>query len=265
MDAKSIEATRAAQGVLASARADLKVDGHWGSFTEGAFKAASPSIQRAVIAALGAYNVTPGQLKAAFDQERVSPARGDAEKARAVIERGGGDTRDEVNKAVAYASKVTAIPVNQLATVVQIESRGNPMAVNGKSKGLFQVQPGAWDESAEWLRKRGVDIGTWSSNVFKPEQNALAGAAYMKINMDRLKALGYTGPLTPAVLYLAHQQGAGGFVELWRANQGLGPVKKPLVTEEAMKGNPPQDGKGVTTDKAEFYRRWMAVAEKKFA
>jgi len=265
MDAKYIEATRVAQAIIASSQPDFRVDGHWGSFTETAFNAVPASTRNAIVAAVASFNLTPHQLKTAFDLEKLDKKKAAAEKTRALLERGGTVVRQDVAAAIANAALVTGVNSSILNTFVKIESNGNPSAMNGSSRGLLQVQPAAWREAAAWLQARkGVRIGTWEQASLNAHDNALAGAAYIQINSDRLRSLGYQGPLTPAVLYMAHQQGAGGFVELWTISNGGNP-KTNHVTVRKMTENPPQDRLGVTTDKATFYRRWMAVAEKKFS
>lgn len=263
MEAKDIEATRVAQGILASVDPKFRVDGHWGSFTEKAFVSAPASTRSAIVAAVSSFNRTPDQLKAAFAIEKLSVAGSLREKTRSNLERKGSAMDDTVVQAISDAARITGVSASTLTGMVSIESRGNPAAVNGSSHGLMQVQPAAWLEAADWLRaKTGKDIGSWTANSLVASFNALAGAAYVQINSARLKASGFTDPITPQVLYLAHQQGAAGFVELWRAATGRKPVTA-YVTDAKMLGNPPQDGQGATTDKRRFYQRWMAVAQKK--
>lgn len=165
--------------------------------------------------------------------------------------------------AIAHAAVVSGVPASTLAVMASIESGGNPSAVNGSSRGLFQMQPASWAEASEWLLKKGINIGSWADRVLDAESNAMAAAAYFQLNSSRLRSLGFTDPVTPAVLYVAHQQGAAGFMELWKTSKGM-PVHTHWVTPEKMSGNKPQDGGPPTTDKKEFFTRWMAVAQRKF-
>jgi hypothetical protein len=264
MDPKYVEATRVAQSVLTTLDASFKVDGHWGGFTQKAFDQAPAGTQAAIVAAIGSYNVSTSQLRDAFAAEKLTPSRSDAETRRKLIARSGGEVQQEVQRALENASLVTGTSLSILQPMVSVESNGNPFASNGSSRGLLQVQPAAWAEAADWLRRvKNVVIGTWAKSAYSARDNALAGAAYLQINIGRLKTLGYTGPISPAVLYLAHQQGAGGFIELWKVSRG-DVVKTNYVSGVKMSGNPPQDKRGVTTDRKQFFDRWMAVAERKF-
>ncbi len=89
-----------------------------------------------------------------------------------------------------------------LARVAQIESGGNPNAVNAGSKaaGLMQFVPSSWQQYGQ-------------GSPFDPQASADAA---QRMAADNKKAL--TGALgrapTDAELYLAHQQGAGGAAAL---------------------------------------------------
>jgi hypothetical protein len=274
MESKYIEATRAAQGLMSSVIKDLKIDGHWGSYTESVYQKVPVSTQMAVRAALSTFATDPKQLANEFAKDKSD---GGLDKVRALKERNA-VMRPDVQSAIANAAMITGVNSSLLLGFAKLESNLNPSASNpdfekkpdfyskyprGGSRGLMQMQDAAWTESAALLKKRfGVIIGDFTTSWDDPTANALAGAAYLKINSERLVRYGYLGPLTPAILYLAHQQGAGGFIELWRISQGRKVVTN-YVTPVAMKGNPPADGQGVTTDKKEFFLRWLAVAEKR--
>lgn len=87
-----------------------------------------------------------------------------------------------------------------IARTVQIESGGNPKAVNGNAAGLAQFEPDTW-------RKYG------QGSPFDPGQAIAATARYSAANAPILaQALGR--PPTDAELYLAHQQGGAGAAKL---------------------------------------------------
>jgi hypothetical protein len=266
MGLKYIEATRAAQGILSSVFPEMRIDGHWGSFTQSLYVKAPISIQMAVRGALSTFAVTPDQLANDFAKDK---ANGNLDKARALKERNA-VMRPDVQEAIANASRVTGVNSSVILGFAKLESSLNPDATNPKnpvgtkgSRGLMQMQYASWNEAKTYLKNKfNTDIGSYVSAWMSPKDNALAGAAYLLINTERLKAYGYMGPLTPAVYYLAHQQGAGGFIELWRSSQDR-VVKTSYVKDEAMLKNPPPDGQGPTTSKKDFFLRWMAIAEKR--
>lgn len=262
MELRLIRATEVAQAILSTVRPGFLVDGHWGSFTQNAYSTAPVYTQKAIDASIASFDVSASELQMAFANEKALGKTGSVEKARAVARRSTSVARPDVVAAIANAALKTGVNSSILMGMASIESNYNPDAVNGKSVGLLQMQPAAWDEARSWLIQRGVDIGTWV-NARNPTQNALAGAAYLLINLQRLKKLGYVGPVTPAVSYLAHQQGAVGFMELWRASAGLPATTKVYVSPEAMRRNPPPDGAGPVLSKGDFFRRWIAVATKK--
>jgi len=242
-----IVATQAAQGVLKAGSPALVVDGKWGKYTNGVYAQASPAVRASVDAVLRALKTSAAELFAYRENERA--------QGRVAVDVS--DIRGVVTAAAAEAG----VPASTALGFAKIESNFNPKAVNGSSRGLMQMQPAAWSDA------KGINPSLKDySFVFDPMENARAGMAYIKYNMRQVSRLGGPQTLTPAQLYLAHQQGAGGFTELWNVangrNRPLG-TKGWLVTEKAMRGNPPQDGRGVTVDRKEFYDRWIAVAERK--
>lgn len=266
MELKYIEATRAAQGLLSSVFPEMRIDGHWGNFTQSLYVKAPVSTQMAIRAALSTYATNPNQLAIEFAKDK---ANGNADKARALKERNA-VMRPDVQEAIANAARVTGVNSSVLLGFAKLESALNPEATNPLnpsgtkgSRGLMQMQYASWSEAKQYLKSKfKVDIGSYQSAWMNAKDNALAGAAYLLINSERLKSSGFMGPLTPAVFYMAHQQGAAGFIELWRLSQDR-TVKTNYVKEDAMLKNPPPDGKGQTTSKKEFFLRWMAIAEKR--
>lgn len=257
------DTVRTAQAILREFDPTLQIDGRWGKFTNGVYANAPKSLQLRIDAVLAVSGLNANQL---FTENQLMKRSGDIgylnAKAAARAERGHVQAASaaEVERAIANASQQIGIPINVLKGFVHIESRGRSNAVNGSSRGLFQMQPAAWQDA----KKIVPTLGDYNASWADPVQNALAGAAYIKVNQQVLTKLGYSGAITPAVLYLAHQQGAAGFTELYKISQGLNP-RTNYVTTEKMLRNPPPDGRGPTTNKKEFYDRWMSIAERKTA
>jgi len=244
--AKYAAGSRAAQGAVSFFRPELIVDGKWGSFSDAAYEKLTESERRTVDSVTSSLGVTVKELSQ-FRKDQKEAARANV-----------GKSNGSVDEAIKVAASESGVPESVLKAFAAIESNFNPNAANGSSRGLMQMQPAAWATAlAINPRLPGYD------KVFDPEANARAGAALIKANRISLGKYGIGDP-SPAMLYLAHQQGAAGFNELYRSWKGL-PVSTSYVTERAMKGNPPQDGKGVTLDKKEFFDRWLKAAEKKMA
>jgi hypothetical protein len=154
-----------------------------------------------------------------------------------------------VASALAQAAVDTELPVLWLVAIAEIESRFNPLAVNGKSKGLMQMQEAAWNDVSKLFYLPPYNEA-WSD----PEWNAMAGAGYMLLTLDRLNAFGLDARKEPRWLYLAHQQGATGLNYLLQSSKGV--VGERKVGPEALLRNP-VPGKRPTDDPKLFYEQWM--------
>jgi hypothetical protein len=159
----------------------------------------------------------------------------------------------QVVRAIKRAADRMELPVKWLVAFAFIESRFNRLAINGSSKGLFQMQPAAWADARQL-----VVLPDFSTNWLDPYWNALAAAAYMRLNMRQLKAMGLDVSSEPRWLYMAHQQGAAGLISLVHHAQGLD--CKLVVKAEAMRRNP-APGTAPTTDALSFYNNWMSYLE----
>lgn len=84
MEARLIEATRAAQGLMKAFKPDLVIDGHWGKFTQSVYDSMASSVRQGVDAMLSTYSTKPVLLRNAYLQDK---AAGGADKQRAVKER----------------------------------------------------------------------------------------------------------------------------------------------------------------------------------
>lgn len=242
-------ATAAAQRLM-SAEFDIVDDGKWGRYTQRAYEAISPALRLQVDELLSRY-----ETSAAIERARRIERKAEGTQTLQFL----GDTSD-IKRIVTAVADELGLPRELMLGIAKIESNFNPRASNGSSRGLFQLQPAAWADAKAQL----PSLPDYMDGVWDPRTNARAGGTYMKVVMRYLRKAGFDGEITPAVLYLAYQQGAGGFVDLWKASRNSN-YKLRYVTPERMTKNPPQDGRGVTTNPAEFYSRWLAVAQKKVA
>lgn len=91
----------------------------------------------------------------------------------------------------------------------------NSRSRNGSYRGLFQMG------QAAWMDVQGK-LGYTYDRVYHPALNARAAALYIENNVRVARALGYTGPITDAVIYTMHNQGVGGFLKLVRGGEVKG-------------------------------------------
>lgn len=171
---------------------------------------------------------------------------------------------ESVRAQVERAARELNVPLDAAFAKMAIESGGNPTAVNGSYRGLFQMGPSAWQDASDWLVRNGYNaLPRFGDAVDNPYINARAAFAYRYALSDQLRSQGYTGELSDSELYLAHQQGAAGFMRIVRASRGARlESKDSLRMVTTMQSNPPQDGKGVTTDPSEFLTRWRNVFDR---
>lgn len=146
--------------------------------------------------------------------------------------------------------------------IAHIESSGNPRAVTGSYKGLYQLS------NSEFKRFGGGDI-------FNAEHNARAGLLKLAAERDHLaKLLGRE--VTPAEIYLAHQQGIGGAVKhlsnpdqaAWKSmyQTGEGQQKGERWAKRAIWGNIPynlrkQFGSVENVTSKDFVELWRRKVE----
>jgi hypothetical protein len=153
-------------------------------------------------------------------------------------------------------AKDTHIPVKWLTAFAYIESNFDPKAINGSSKGLFQMQKAAWGDAAIQTHLPAFER-SWSD----PYWNALAAATYMRINADALMREGIDVSAEPSYLYMAHQQGVAGLIYLVKATHGY--EGKQIVTNRAMICNT-APGTEVTTNPSEFLQNWLTYLSQFF-
>lgn len=234
-------AVRVAQGILKVEEPNIVMDGVWGNLTQQAWRRSS--LQGAILAAVKA-------IAPKVDVPNLGKAR--------MI----GSMSAEVERAITYAAEQFGEPLAAMVSKAEIESNFNPRAENGSYAGLYQMSREAWSDARDEAARRGIRIPAYEAGKFNPKWNALAGAAYRGVLRRQLTSHGYTGEIDDAVLYLAHQQGAAGFAKLYSVASGDDELVGSEVVTYArrMANNPPQDGRGVTTDPYEFVTRWLEVA-----
>jgi hypothetical protein len=164
---------------------------------------------------------------------------------------------NEVVRAIAIAAQEQRVPLTWLLGFALIESGFNPNATNGQSRGLFQMQPSAWLDASKM-----VPLPPYDEYWMDPLSNARAAAAYLKISAQSLAKRGIK-TVDPRHLYMAHQQGVSGFIELFQAfNSGVEPVN-PITKDRSLLGNKPPGYKR-TTLRGVFYSNWMEHLQKYF-
>ncbi len=91
-------------------------------------------------------------------------------------------SRDPYGRYIAEAAQRFALPERWIREVMRVESAGRPRAVShAGAMGLMQIMPGTW---AELRRAHG--LGT---DPFRPRDNILAGAAYLRQMYDRYRSV----------------------------------------------------------------------------
>lgn len=90
------------------------------------------------------------------------------------------------------------------------------LSKNGSSRGLGQIQPGAWKDSSRVLGKLGIRLPRYEDGVYQVWTNILASVGYLLFNESILRKNNV--PITSRTLYLAHNQGAGYFTRGARTN-----------------------------------------------
>ena len=213
-----------------------------------------------------AVNDIQTNLAAAFDtvlkQPIVAPSQqqpvtapsvaAKSSEAKPVMGKGKGFSQD-VESVIATVSQKSGVPLGYMRAMAQIESSGNPSASRGAkgAKGLFQFVP-------KTARAYGI-----AGKELDLQANTDAAARLTIDNMKALQGLRKNGidvndPKNHYLLYLAHQQGAGGAMEIVRAAKSGGNVS--AVVRSNMDNN---GGKGKSPQ--QFLDDWKAKYERKLA
>jgi hypothetical protein len=155
---------------------------------------------------------------------------------------------EQVADAIKKAADYSGIPFKVLDKIADIESSHKYWAVNKSGyKGLFQMGN---DEFAKFSPNP-------TGSPLDPYNNAMAAANYMMYHAKEMKNRDI--PVTPENLYLAHQQGLGGVTTINKAVQAGQPEVDSPTIRRNMLNNPPQDGKGATSNPSAFMSRWASI------
>jgi outer membrane lipoprotein SlyB len=142
------------------------------------------------------------------------------------LESESGYTIEEIYQAISIAAEKEGLDPEILMTMAGIESNYDPNAVNKSgAKGLFQFMP-------KTAKEYGIE-----GKEFDLQANANAAAKLFKNNAIALKNYGVEP--TPENLYLAHQQGAKGLADLYKAAETGAPLTE--RQKEAIRQNVPVD------------------------
>lgn len=158
-------------------------------------------------------------------------------------------TKAQVNEAIELASKKYGVPSDLMHAMADIES-GKRYWVTNKFgyAGLYQFGEAAWKDFSP----------DPSGDRLNPYLNAMAAANFVRQNIARFNKEGI--PINATTLYLAHQQGQGGFSSIFRAANTGAPVSDEI--RKNMLNNPPP-GVGKTDDPATFIAGWDRNVSKK--
>jgi len=245
------EAVRVAQSVLKLSTPKLMVDGYWGTFTRGAFDRAPASDKarvKSVLAAMGA--PSPDALTEMHDRlkadndEKLLASRAAARASRGNVSGASAQFANETGKsrfiteqlAIQLIREVVRILNNPIVTealmlkklkleAARTKQNGvtmyDTLAVNSDGySGLYQFDDNgdSWREAAKI-----IDLPAFNGpkGWRDPFYNTLAAGAYAVANANQLRRLGYRGPFTYNVLYLAHNQGATGAYRILTGEQRL--------------------------------------------
>lgn len=149
--------------------------------------------------------------------------------------------KPEIASIIKETAEKSGLDENYLRTMAHIESKGNPTAFNKGSKaaGLYQFIP----STAKSYGLRGKE--------FDPRANAMAAA---RLSLDNKKTLEKAGiEATPEMLYIAHQQGPQGAIDLVKyAKEGRSFSQLPGTLQRNIKSN--AGGKALGAE--EFLNFW---------
>lgn len=139
------------------------------------------------------------------EQKAIAEARLNGEKFR-----GGSGLSEDQKTVIGQTAKKYGVDPNAMAAMAHIESGGNAKAVSATgATGMFQLTGGT-------AKQYGV------KNRFDQTENTEAAAKLMRDNASALTKAGIEP--TRENLYLAHQQGAGGAIQILNAANGKGQI-----------------------------------------
>lgn len=195
-------------------------------------------------------------------------------------------SRDPYGRYIAEAAQRFAIPERWIREVMRVESAGRPRAVSrAGAMGLMQIMPGTW---AELRRAHGL-----GADPFRPRDNILAGAAYLRQMHDRYRSVhlmlaaynagpgrtdqhvragrrlpaetrAYIAALAPA-LNGTPSSGTGPIVKLAQADPATGPLFAPVTPPSGLSDAASTPSGRLSPDESRLltlYRRFDAEARR---
>lgn len=155
----------------------------------------------------------------------------------------------------AQVSKVIGVDPGILARMAYQESKfdNNAGAATSSAKGMFQFIDSTW---ADYARKLSTKFGIQGANIRNPVHNALAGAMFLKDNLEAIKSEVKSAnlPLDTTAAYSAHFMGTGGAKKFFKAIAANPDTPISQVLE----------GKALTANRSLAERKgggWKTVAE----
>lgn len=233
------EAVSMAQAILQRMTdSSLIVDGRWGGYTNRTYERATPAVRIAVDSVLAQAGTNNSAL--------LSETRG-VESATT------GATYDDI---IESESRSAGVSPTIMKRILKIENpRRDPKAVsqNGSSHGLFQIQQKTWEGV---LRNNGLSQPGWSER-YDAAANTKIACLLTKENAESVKQMGYSQPIDGRILYLVHQQGPAGAVEIYQRANKL-PVSRSVIKGARLEDNLPRS----VTDRSPdgFARFWWDKA-----
>jgi len=201
------DVVKKAQLLMRDSTPALRADGKWGPRTEKAFQG-SPATTQQTIATVAQDN---GHNLDTIRQNALDLLRAQ------------GGTWITETQAIAIADRASAIvgiPSEYLRWMLNREPeirvvngvrevRVDSISPGKTYKGLFQVGSAAWTD-AKKIAGVGSEIGSFDQNWRNPDLNALAAAAFARVNMGYARDIyKYRGPFSPELIYALHNQGIG--------------------------------------------------------
>lgn len=233
------DSVRMAQAVLQKMISPgLIVDGRWGGFTQKVYSSAPVSVRLAVDGILALSGTNPQKLLEATRVAERSETRGDY---------------DSLIEKEASSAGVSSSIMRRMLEIENPRRDPNAVSKNGSSHGLFQIQKKTWEGV---LRNNGLKEPQWSS-VYDPAANAKIACLLTKENIDLIRRYGYTGEIDGRILYLVHQQGPTGAMEIYQRANGL-PVKYKVIAGKRLEDNLPSSVSDRSADG--FAKYWWKKA-----
>lgn len=141
------------------------------------------------------------------------------------------DVPPDIQQSIIRASKLSGIPVDTLSRIANIESSGDPSAINRNARGLFQIMPETWESGRQKYKGQ---VPFEFTNRYDPEQNAALASLVLKENAEAFRSK-FGRPPTGPELYTTHFLGTG---DASRILANPSKYAADLVPTRVSRGNP---------------------------